>query len=246
MEEIEDVESPAREGVLGTPGQEGDSIENAQRAPDSAASQPTVSEPRVDEPENDYGGIGSIWGGRDPTGISMSSRLAREPFGRGFLGGFGFGDEDEDEDYGDDFFGGFGSMFGGLRRHMDRMQQTFSSAFNDIETMSTRSGPSVEGANAPSASSRVYCSSTCETILPNGVREVRHTSRDSATGKQTSYRSRQIGDRQIVEHSSKDLRTGVEQRQRDMLNVNEDDLNDFDRLWSSYGLGGSSFMRSLM
>ena len=186
-----------------------------------------IGAPRVDEPENEFGGFGSMMGGSSRRG-GMSSALMLDPFG------------DSDDDFFGGFGGGFGSMFGDIQRHMDRMRQTFSSAFNEIETMSA-SGNGASG----SPNSRVYCSSTCETILPNGVREVRHTSRDSATGKQTSYHSRQIGDKQVVERSRKDLRSGVEQRERNMLNVDDGEAEEFERRWRDFGLGAGSSTKSL-
>lgn len=179
----------------------------------------TSSTPRVDEPENDFNDIGVSNFSGYPRRTSLSSALMLDHF---------------DDEFDDDFFGGFGSMFGSMRRHMDRMNQTFSSAFDEIGNMSMNNNGNQNGNGT-----RVYCSSTCETILPNGVREVKHTSRDSATGKQTSYHSRQIGDKQVVEHSRKDLRSGVEQRERNLLNVNDGEIDNFDRIWQEYGLRGN-------
>lgn len=187
--------------------------------------------PRVIEPEYDYGRAGNY-------GSFMSSAIMSDPFGDDFDNGF-------DDDFGGGFFGGFGSMFGNIQRHMDNMRKTFSSAFNQIESMTVNGSDTLENTGGANGKTRMYCSSTHETILPNGVREVKHTSRDTATGKQTSYHSRQIGDRQIVEHSSRDMKTGVEERQRDLLNVNDQELDDFDRRWREFGLGSGPGLRSL-
>ena len=230
VEEIDDLGDTDNNNNNGATVNRGEYTNNTSSIPDRESM--GGSTPRVYEPENEFGSFGSMMGNQYPSRkrSEMSSALMLDPFG-----------DDSDDDFFGGFGGGFGSMFGDMRRHMDRMRQTFSSAFNEIETMSA-AGDGTSG----SPSSRIYCSSTCETILPNGVREVRHTSRDSATGKQTSYHSRQIGDKQVVERSRKDLRSGVEQRERNMLNVDDNEAEEFERRWRDFGLSsGNSQTKSL-
>ena len=118
-----------------------------------------------------------------------------------------------------DAFGPTTSL-GRLSRGIGR---SFSEAFRRIEEMSKEP--------ERHKGSHCFCSATSEVLLPNGAHEVKHTSRDSRTGKELSLHTREVEGRRVTERRERDLRSGREERRRDLLNVDEKGLRGFDDQW---------------
>eukprot|EP00767_Chilomastix_cuspidata_P003068 gnl/Chilomastix_cuspidata/3190.p1 GENE.gnl/Chilomastix_cuspidata/3190~~gnl/Chilomastix_cuspidata/3190.p1 ORF type:complete len:231 (+),score=77.91 gnl/Chilomastix_cuspidata/3190:508-1200(+) len=183
-------------------------VEELDNAHDHGHERRTTSAPRVEEPDDPRPP-------RPPRREPASRRRLSRGHG-GFLSRFGIGDS-------------FG-MFDDISQHFSRMNEDFSRAFRDSERLA-------RGDEAADAGDRgyVYCSSSSKTILPGGVEETRHAQRDSRTGLHTSVHTRRMGDRCVRETGERDMRTGVEERKRDLMNVAEADLAAFDADWEARG-----------
>ena len=112
-----------------------------------------------------------------------------------------------------------------LSRLSRGLGQSFNEAFRHIEEMSKEP--------EKHKNSRCFCSATSEVLLPNGAHEVRHTSRDSQTGREVSLHTREVDGKRVTERREKDLCTGREERRRDLLNVDEPGLAGFDAHWNA-------------
>lgn len=110
-----------------------------------------------------------------------------------------------------------------LSRLSRGLGRSFSEAFKRIEEMSKEPEKHKD--------TQCFCSATSEVLLPNGAHEVRHTSRDSRTGREVSLHTREAEGQRVTERRERDLRTGREERRRALLNVDEPGLARFDERW---------------
>lgn len=120
----------------------------------------------------------------------------------------------------------FGPMTS-LSRLARGLGRSFDETYRRIEEMSRAPQQDSDG-----STSHCFCSATSEVILPNGAHEVKHTSRDSRTGKELSLHTREVEGRRVTERRERDLRTGREERRQDLLNVEESGLGKFDKDWA--------------
>ena len=70
-----------------------------------------------------------------------------------------------------------------------------------------------------------YCHTSHKTVLPNGVVETRKQTRTNE--KEEREVCRQIGEQKVVEKVSRDLASGKEDKQRDLVNLKEEEAEAF-------------------
>ncbi|OWF47744.1 myeloid leukemia factor 1-like [Mizuhopecten yessoensis] len=134
-----------------------------------------------------------------------------------------------------DMFGSFDSMFSNMRKNMQRMGQQFSiqntlqpdpnaHSFSQTSFMSYSNMP---GQGQP----KVYQSSSSTRVAPGGVRETQRTLRDSESGVEKMSIGHHINERAHVVEQSRNHRTGQQDHNEDLINLDEDDKQAFNAEW---------------
>lgn len=98
---------------------------------------------------------------------------------------------------------------------------------------------SSDGNNPP----QVYEETNMNRIGPNGVREEKHTVRDSRSGVQKMKIGRHIQDRGHVIERSKNHHTGDQEENNEFINIDEEEAPQFNQEWTqrmSRGYGAPS------
>lgn len=119
--------------------------------------------------------------------------------------------------------------------HMNQFQNMFSQA----SQMQANPGTSFVSSSFISYSSngnqppQVYEETKMNHVGPSGVREERHTVRDSRTGLQKMKVGRHIQDRGHVMERSRNNYTGDEEENNEFINIEEEEAPQFQQEWSS-------------
>ncbi|CAL6007649.1 Disc-associated_protein [Hexamita inflata] len=115
---------------------------------------------------------------------------------------------------------GFGGFFD-VGKMMRRQEQMFSNAFSKMDEFMGQ-----DASSFPKGSTQYYCSSTSTTILPNGVVETKKQTRTNDREEKEYFK--QVGERKMVSKVHKDLVSGKEDIRRDLYNIKEDEIDQFD------------------
>ncbi|XP_067056229.1 uncharacterized protein [Acropora muricata] len=119
-------------------------------------------------------------------------------------------------------------------RDLDNEVEMGTQSLDDI--LSQRNDPNMLQGNVPHSSLSSF-SSVTTVINSNGVTEKRTTKKNSNGGEEVMV-TRQIGDQTHTIIHRKD-RNGNEETQEDLVNIDGDDLPDFDKKWNNSKYNGT-------
>lgn len=127
-------------------------------------------------------------------------------------------------------FGRASSLMSQFNQFPSMMQQVQAMPGNGTSFVSSSFiSYSSNGNNPP----QVYEETKMNHFGPGGVREERHTVRDSRTGVQKMKLGRHIQDRGHVMERSKNHYTGDEEENNEYINIEEEEASQFQQEWSS-------------
>ncbi|XP_014666512.1 PREDICTED: LOW QUALITY PROTEIN: myeloid leukemia factor 2-like [Priapulus caudatus] len=127
-------------------------------------------------------------------------------------------------------FGGFDSMFSNMRNMFNNVERGIAQMGNDPNshcyTQSTFMSYSSDGAGKP----QVYEATKSTRMAPGGVKETRHSVRDTARGEQKLSIGHHLGDRAHIVQRAHDINTGSDEEQ-EFINIDEEEAEEFDSEW---------------
>lgn len=147
-----------------------------------------------------------------------------------------------------DFFGlgSFGSMFQNMRRMMDDMHSTFEAGTSNPNGHVFTQSSFMSYSNVDGGQPKVFQASSSTAQGPGGVKEMRRTLRDSESGVEKIAVGHHLGERALVVEKRRNRRTGEQEENKDFINLDEEEGQDFDREWQRqarqmYGPGRLDF-----
>ncbi|XP_068111322.1 myeloid leukemia factor 2 [Hyperolius riggenbachi] len=124
--------------------------------------------------------------------------------------------------------GGFMDMFGLMNGLMGGMEQmTNASNCQTFSSSTVISYSNMGGVAAPN----VYQETSQTRLAPGGIRETRHTMRDSDSGVEQMSIGHHIGERSRIMQRSHNRLTGDREERQDFINMDENDAAEFDDEW---------------
>ncbi|XP_060084697.1 myeloid leukemia factor 1-like [Ylistrum balloti] len=131
-----------------------------------------------------------------------------------------------------DMFGGIDSMFSNMRKNMQMMGQQFNKMQSDPNAHSFSQTSFMSYSNVPGQGQpKMYQASSSTRVAPGGVRETQKSVRDSESGVEKMAIGHHINDRGHVIEKSRNHRTGQEDRNEDLINLDDDDKHAFNEEW---------------
>ncbi|XP_033763255.1 myeloid leukemia factor 1-like [Pecten maximus] len=131
-----------------------------------------------------------------------------------------------------DMFGGIDGMFSNMRKNMQMMGQQFSNVQNDPNAHSFSQTSFMSYSNVPGQGQpKMYQASSSTRVAPGGVREIQRTMRDSESGVEKMAIGHHINDRGHVIEQSRNHRTGQQDRNEDLINLDDDSKHEFNEEW---------------
>jgi len=106
-----------------------------------------------------------------------------------------------------------------------------SDPFNGGRSFSSYSSSFVSMTNGFNGRPHVYEATSSSYVAPDGVRETKQSVRDSRTGRAEMAVGHHIRERSHVVKKSRNVETGQIDHEEDFVNVEEDQVHDFERDW---------------
>ncbi|XP_013068074.2 myeloid leukemia factor 1-like isoform X1 [Biomphalaria glabrata] len=128
-----------------------------------------------------------------------------------------------------DPFAHFGSMFSNMRSMMSDMHRAFEQTANDPNAHVYQHSSVMTYSNTGRGAPKVYQASTSTMQGPGGVKETRKAVRDSETGLEKCAVGHHIKDRAHIIERSRNTRTGEEDENQELINLDEDEAQPFDQ-----------------
>lgn len=141
-------------------------------------------------------------------------------------------------------FGGFDSMFGNMRNMFTNIEQQMQQMQNDPNSHCYTQSSVMSYSNDGQGQPLVYQASKSTRKAPGGIKETRHSERDSATGFERIAIGHHLNDRGHVIERSHNRRTGDEDENQEFINIDEEEAEDFDHEWRSATRGSHATRHS--
>lgn len=169
--------------------------------------------------------------GRTDRAVVAAERRPQDPFAMspfGMMGG-SMGGSMGGNMFGGDIFSNMRSMMG----QMGNMQQSFDRMANDPNSHSFSSTSYTSYSNTGEGAPKVYQASSSTRKTPEGLKETRKTVRDSESGTQKMAIGHHLGDRAHVIERKRNTRTGEQEENQELVNLDETEAEAFDREFTS-------------
>ncbi|XP_059143577.1 myeloid leukemia factor 1-like isoform X2 [Physella acuta] len=128
-----------------------------------------------------------------------------------------------------DPFAHFGSMFSNMRSMMSDMHRAFEQTASDPNAQVYQQSSFMSYSNTGSGAPKVYQASSSSFQGPGGVKEVRKSVRDSESGLEKCAIGHHIKDRAHIIEKSRNAKTGEENENQELINLDEDEAQHFDQ-----------------